>query len=59
MTKVELQQKPVRVLKEIAKHLDLTILPDYGKDDISELICAHLGSEEGNRVGWRLLGQFK
>jgi len=59
MTKSELRQRPVSSLKRIANYLGLIIPRDFTKQDTFETIFDRLGSPEENRVGWRLLDQWK
>ena len=59
MTKSELRQRPVSSLKRIANYLGLFIPQGFTKQDTFETICDRPGSPEENRVGWRLLDQWK
>jgi len=59
MTKSELRHKSVSILKRIANYMGLMVPRDFTKQDIFETICDRLGSPEENRVGWRLLDQWK
>jgi len=59
MTKTELKRQPVSSLKRIANYLGIMVPRDFSGDDIFETICDRLGSPEENRVGWRLLDQWK
>jgi len=59
MTKTELKRQPVSSLKWIANCLGIMVPRDFTRDDIFDTICDRLGSPEENRVGWRLLDQWK
>jgi hypothetical protein len=59
MTKTELKRHPVSSLKRIANYLGIMVPRDFTRDDIFDTICDRLGSPEENRVGWRLLDQWK
>jgi hypothetical protein len=59
MTKSELRQKPASSLKRIAHNMGLVIPRDFTRQDVFETICDRLGSPEENRVGWKLLDQYK
>ena len=59
MTKTELKRQPVSSLKRIANYLGIMVPRDFTRDDIIETICDRLGRPEENRVGWRLLDQWK
>jgi hypothetical protein len=59
MTKTELKRQPVSSLKRIANYMCIMVPRDFSRDDIFETICDRLGSPEENRVGWRLLDQWK
>jgi len=59
MTRTELKRQPVSSLKRIANYLGIMVPRDFTRDDIFDIICDRLGSPEENRVGWRLLDQWK
>jgi hypothetical protein len=59
MTRTELKRQPVSSLKRIANYLGIMVPRDFTRDDIFDTICDRLGNPEENRVGWRLLDQWK
>jgi hypothetical protein len=59
MTSSELKRQSVASLKRIANYLGIMVPRDFTREDIFETICDRLGSPEENRVGWRLLDQWK
>ena len=56
MTIKELRKLPAIKVRQIA---DVHGIMGFAKADLIERICDRLGSPEENRVGWRLLDQWR